>query len=119
MAVEQGDTSGLPGDAALAEVIRLAVCGVPGVAGLSGATAATGSPGDGEGVLATGVQYRRAEAGLSVAVHLIALPVPLLPLAAAVRAAVATALAQVGSPAAAVDVWVDELLAALSGEETP
>jgi len=119
MAVEQGGTSGLPSDAALAEVIRLAVCGVLGVAGLSDATAATGSPGDGEGVLAAGVQYRRLDGALLVAVHLIALPVPLLPLAAAVRAAVATALAQVSSPVAAVDVWVDELVPALPREETP
>jgi len=117
MAAALGDTSGLPGDASLAEVIRLAACGVPGVVGLSGATAASGSPGDWKGELAAGVQYRRAETGLSVEVHLIALPVPLLPLAAAVRMALATALAQVGSPVVAVDVWVDEMeTAAPTGE---
>lgn len=117
MAAESKDTPGASGDVSLAEVIRLAACGVPGVAGLSGATAASGSPADWEGELAGGVQYRRAETGLAVAVHLIALPVPLQPLAAAVRVAVATALAQIGSPVAAVDVWVDVLVSA-PGEET-
>lgn len=121
MAAEQQDTPGASGDVSVAQVIRRAALGVPGVAGLSGATAATaasGSPGDWEGALAGGVQYHRAETGLAVAVHLIALPVPLQPLAAAVRAAVATALALIGSPVAAVDVWVDVLVSA-PGEETP
>jgi len=51
--------------------------------------------------------------------NLVALPVPLLPLAAAVRTAVAAAVAQVGSPAAAVDVWVDALAPATPGAEAP
>ncbi len=119
MAAEQGDTPGASGDVSLAQVIRLAACGVPGVAGLSGTAAASGSPGDWAGELAGGVQYRRVETGLAVAVHLVVLPVPLQPLAAAVRAAVATALAQIGSPVTAVDVWVDALVSAVPGEETP
>ena len=44
--------------------------------------------------------------------------VPILPLPDAVRAAVAAALAGLGHPVTAVDVWVDELRVSAT-EDTP
>ncbi len=119
MLAEQGDAPRWSGDAPLAQVIGLAARGVAGVAGLSGAPDGSAPPSDREGELVAGVQYTRTAAGLLVVLHLVALPVPLLPLAAAVRTAVAAAVAQVGSPAAAVDVWVDALAPATPGAEAP
>lgn len=106
MAAELGDTTRRPADLPLAQIVRTAVGGVPGVVGIG--------PGE-----ASGIDVTPEGPGLHVVVHLVALPVPLLALAAAVRTAVAVALTQAGRHVVAVDVWVDGLADAAPGEEGP
>lgn len=106
MAVAQGDARQRLADLPLVRIVRTAACGVPGVVGIS--------PDD-----VSAIDVRSESQGLHVVVHLVALPVPLPTLAAAVRTAVAQALLESGSPALAVDVWVDDLVVAAPGEEGP
>lgn len=86
-----------------------AACTVPGVVGISrGRYAIARTFGIG-GAAVEGVQMIQAPRGLHVEIHLVVGLCPLLALAAAVRIAVAGALAVLGGEVTAVDVWIDRL----------
>ena len=96
-------------DVTLARSALAATRGVPGVANISrGRYAIVRTFGLG-GTVVEGVQLRHEPEGPHVEVHVVVQLVPIPPLADAVRAAVAAALAGLGHPVTAVDVWVDEL----------
>lgn len=109
-----------PGSAAvtLARVALAAALGVAGVAGVSrGRYAVVRTFGLG-GDAVEGVQVTPAAGGLQVEIHLAVRPVPIPPLAAAVRAAVAAAAQRAGTPIALVDIWVDALVEGEAAEKT-
>jgi len=98
-----------PDDVTLARAALGATCAVPGVAGISrGRYAIARTFGLGRETV-EGVQLTHAPEGLRVEVHVVAHLVPLPPLADAIRATVATTVAEAGASVAVVDVWVDGL----------
>ena len=116
MEAAQGTASATVSDVALARAVLTAARGVGGVTDISrGHYAIIRTSGLG-GDSVEGVQLAHRAEGLWVEVHLVVRPVPLPPLAAAVRAAVAAALAQAGALVTAVDIWIDGLAAPEAGE---
>ena len=106
-----------PDDVTLAQAALAAAREVPGVAGISRGRypiARTYGP---EGTVVEGIRLRPEPEGLHVEVHVVVQPVPIPPLAEAVRVAIATRLRGLGAPVTAVDVWVDDLRR--SEEEMP
>ena len=98
-----------PDDVTLAQAALAATRGVPGVVDINrGRYAIARTLGLG-GRVVEGIQLTREPEGLRVQVHVVVQPVPLPPLAEAVRAAIATTLRGLGAPVTAVDVWVDDL----------
>ena len=106
-----------PDDVTLAQAALAAAREVPGVAGISRGRYAIARTFGLGGRVVEGIQLRPGRAGLHVEVHVVVQPVPLLPLAEAVRAAIATSLRGLGAPVTAVDVWIDDLRR--SEEERP
>lgn len=96
-------------DIALARAARAATRRVPGVVDISRGRFAIARTFGLGGEAVEGVQLTHEPDGLHVEVHVVAGSVPLLPLAATVRAAVAAAVRALGSPVATVDVWIDAL----------
>jgi len=86
-----------------------ATLGVAGVAGISRGRYAIARTFGATGAVIEGVQITEVDAGLHVEVHIVVALVPIPPLAAAVRAAVAGAFYQLGATVTSVDVWVDAL----------
>ena len=108
-----------PDDVTLAQAALAATRAVPGVVGISrGRYARVRTFGLG-GAVVEGVQLTPEPEGLHVAVHGVVRLAPLLPLAEAVRGAVAAALDALGRPVTAVDVWVDDLDLSATGATTP
>jgi uncharacterized alkaline shock family protein YloU len=101
----------LPDDVTLARAALGATRAVPGVAGISRGRYALARTFGLGGETVEGVQLTHGDDGLRVAVHVVVWLVPIPPLADAVRAAVALAVAGAGGAVAAVDVWVDDLRA--------
>lgn len=96
-------------DIVLAHAALDATCAVPGVVGISRgryAIARTFSVG---GTAVEGVQMTHCAEGLHLEIHLVVGLVPLLPLAATVRTAVAEVLVDRGVAVSTVDVWIDTL----------
>jgi len=104
-----GRTPAAPTDVALARLALAATRAVPGVAGISRGRYAIARTFGLGGETVEGVQLTHALEGLHVEVHVVVQLVPIPPLAAAVRAAVATTVAGAGGAVAGVDVWVDGL----------
>jgi len=105
-------------DTAVLAVAALdAARGVAGVAGISRGRYAIARTFGVTGAVVEGVQLTDAEEGLRVEIHIVVDLVPIPPLAAAVRAAVAGAFDQLGASVAAVDVWVDALRIAAYEED--
>ncbi len=98
-----------PDDVTLARAALAATRAVVGIVGISrGGYALARTFGLG-GDVVEGVQLTLAPEGLRVEAHVVVRLVPLPALSTAVRAAVATALGDLGVPVTAVDVWVDGL----------
>jgi len=120
MDAERDPARRLPDDVALARAALAATRNVAGVAGISRGRYAIARTFGLGGEAVEGVQLTHDDAGLRVEVHVGVRPVPIPPLADAIRAAVVAALAPAGIVVAAVDVWIDELRvdnAADAGEE--
>ena len=98
-----------PDDVMLARAALAATCAVPGVAGISRGRYAIARTFGLGGEAVEGVQLTHGDEGLRVAVHVVVRPVPIPPLAVAVRAAVAATVVGAGGAVADVDVWVDDL----------
>jgi hypothetical protein len=98
-----------PDDVTLAQAAVTATRGVPGVAGISRGRYPIVRTYGPEGTVVEGIQLTPEPEGLRVEVHVVVQPVPIPPLAEAVRAAVAGTLRGLGAPVMAVDVWVDDL----------
>lgn len=98
-----------PDAVTLARAALAAARAVAGVAGISRGRYAIARTFGPRGAVVDGVQFTDAAAGLHVEIHIVVDLLPIPPLAAAVRAAVAGALDRLGAPVAAVDVWVDAL----------
>ncbi len=96
-------------DVVLARLALAATRAIPGVAGISRGRYALARTFGLGGETVDGVQLTHGADGLRVEVHLVVRLVPIPPLAEAVRAVIATTAAGMGTPVAAVDVWVDEL----------
>jgi hypothetical protein len=107
--VAQDGTLECPNEVLLARAARTAARGVAGVAGISRGRYAVARTFGLGGTVVEGVQLSQTAAGLQVELHVIVQLVPIPPLAAAVRAAVAAVLGGLGVPVAIVDVWVDAL----------
>lgn len=97
------------GNVALARLALAAAVGVPGVAGISRGRFAVARTFGLGGEAVEGVQVTPTAGGVLVELHLVVRPLPIPPLADAVRAAVAAAAERAGARVAAVDVWVDAL----------
>ena len=96
-------------DLTVARAARVATSRVRGVVAINrGRDALARTYGLG-GAVVEGVQLRHAADGLHVEIHVVAALVPLLALAATVRAAVAATLAAMDTRVAAVDVCIDDL----------
>ncbi len=93
----------------VARAARVATSRVPGVVAISRGRYARALTYGLGGAVVEGVQVRHAPDGLHVEIHVVADVVPLLPLAATVRVAVATALGVWETPIAAVDVCIDDV----------
>ena len=106
-----------PDDVTLAQAALAAAREVPGVAGVSRGRYAIARTFGLGGRVVEGIHLRPEPAGLHVEVHVVVQPVPLLPLAEAVRAAIATTLWGLGVPVTAVDVWVDDLRLSAAEED--
>ncbi len=108
-----------PDDVTLAQAALAAASAVPGVAGISRGRYALARTFGLRGAVVEGVQLTPEPWGLHVEVHVVVRLAPLPPLAEAVRAAVAAALARHGRPVTAVDVWIDDLRLEEPGDEPP
>ena len=98
-----------PDDVALAQAALIAARALPGVAGISRGRYAIARTFGLGGTVVEGVQLTSDEEGLRIEIHVVVRLVPLVPLADALRGAVATALEGLGARVSAVDVWVDDL----------
>lgn len=105
-------------DVTLARAALATMRAVPGVADISRGRYAIARTFGPRGETVEGVQLTPAPEGLHVEVHVVVTLVPLLPLAEAIRTAIAAALAALGHPVTAVDVWVDDLRLSAPQEET-
>jgi hypothetical protein len=99
-------------DIDLARAALVAAQGVPGVAGISRGRYAIARTFGLGGISVEGVQLAYEPEGLQVEVHLVSSLVPLLPLADAVRVAVADALTDLGVSVTAVHVWIEAVCTA-------
>lgn len=104
-------------DVTLARVAMATTRAVPGVADISRGRYAIARTFGPRGEIVEGVQLTPSPEGLHVEVHVVVTLVPLPPLAAAIRTAVAAALTALGHPVTAVDVWVDDLRLSAPPEE--
>lgn len=114
--VEGATTEPGPTAVTLARLALAATVAVSGVAGIS-RFAVTRTFGLG-GEVVEGVRLTPTAGGLGVELHLVVRLVPIPPLADAVRAAVAAAVAREGARVAVVDIWVDALDEGEAAEET-
>jgi hypothetical protein len=105
-----------PTEVLVARAALMAAGGVAGVAGISRGRYAVARTFGLGGTVVEGVQLSQTAAGLHVELHVTVQLVPIPPLAAAVRAAVAAVLDGLGVPAASVDIWVDALHSAEAKE---
>ncbi len=96
-------------DVPLARLALAAARGVAGVVGISRGRFAVARTFGLGGEAVEGVQVTPTAGGVLVELHLVVRPVPIPPLADAVRAAVAAAAERAGARVVAVDIWVDAL----------
>lgn len=108
-----------PDDVALARAALAAARAVPGVASISRGRYARARTFGLRGEAVEGVQLTSVPEGLHVEVHVVVSLAPIPALADAIRTAVAAALAALGRPVTAVDVWVDDLAVPAPEKEMP